>query len=46
MVQIEGGIWRLYGKYLKTGSELAGETLEEKGIVTIPFDKDKKSFAQ
>jgi hypothetical protein len=46
LVQNDESILRLYEKYLKTGSELARETLEEKGIVTIPFDKDKKSFAQ
>jgi hypothetical protein len=46
LAQNDGNILRLYEKYLKTGSELARETLEEKGIVTIPFDKDKKSFAQ
>lgn len=46
LVQNDESILRLYEKYLKTGSELARETLEEKGIVTIPFDKDKKSVAQ
>lgn len=46
LIQNDESILRLYEKYLKTGSELARETLEEKGIVTIPFDKDKKSFAQ
>lgn len=46
LVQNDESILRLYEKYLKTGSELARETLEEKGIVTIPFDKDKKSFVQ
>jgi hypothetical protein len=45
-VQNDESILRLYEKFLKTGSELARETLEEKGIVTIPFDKDKKSSAQ
>lgn len=46
LIQNDESILRLYEKYLKTGSELARETLEEKGIVTVPFDKDKKSFAQ
>ena len=46
LVQNDESILRLYEKYLKTGSELARETLEEKGIVTVPFDKDKKSVAQ
>lgn len=45
-VQNDESILRLYEKYLKTGSELARETLETKGIVTIPFDKDKKQSAQ
>lgn len=45
-VQNDESILRLYEKYLKTGSELAREMLEEKGIVTVPFDKDKKSVAQ
>lgn len=46
LIQNDESILRLYEKYLKTGSELARETLEEKGIVTVPFDKDKKSVAQ
>lgn len=45
-VQNDESILRLYEKYLKTGSELAKETLEEKGIITVPFDKEKKSVAQ
>lgn len=39
-------ILRLYNKYLRTGSELARETLLEKGIISIPFDKNKKNIAQ
>lgn len=46
LIQNNENILRLYEKYLKTGSELARETLEEKGIVPVPFDKGKKSFAQ
>ncbi len=46
LVQNDESILRLYEKYLKTGSELARQTLEEKGIITIPFDKDKKVTAQ
>lgn len=45
-IQNDESILRLYEKYLKTGSSLARETLEAKGIVTIPFDKSKKSVAQ
>ncbi len=46
LVQNDDSLLRLYEKYLKTGSSLARETLEEKGIVTIPFDKTKKPVAQ
>ncbi len=44
--QSEKNILRIYEKFLKTGSELARETLKEKGIFTIPFDKDRKTSAQ
>lgn len=46
LIQKDEDLLRLYEKYLKTGSTLARETLEAKGIVTIPFDKSKKSVAQ
>lgn len=39
-------ILRLYSRYLKTGSELARETLLEKGVLSVPFDKNKKNFEQ
>src|SRR5690606_38989701 len=41
-IQNDESLLRLYEKYLKTGSQLAKETLEAKGIVTIPFDKSKR----
>ncbi len=39
-------ILRLYSRYLKTGSELARETLLEKGVISVPFDKNKKNSQQ
>lgn len=46
LIQHEENVLRIYEKYLKTGSPLAREILEEKGIVTVPFDKSKKNSAQ
>lgn len=39
-------ILRLYDRYLKTGSELARETLLEKGIISVPYEKEKKKIQQ
>lgn len=39
-------ILRLYDRYLKTGSELARETLLEKGIISVPYEKEKKKLQQ
>ncbi len=45
-LQNNESLLRLYDRYLKTGSELARETLLEKGIISVPFEKEKKKFQQ
>jgi hypothetical protein len=45
-LQNNESLLRLYDRYLKTGSELARETLLEKGIISVPYDKEKKKFQQ
>lgn len=37
------GVLRLYDRYLRTGSELAREKLNEMGIVTMPLEQAKKT---
>lgn len=40
-VKSDQSILRLYDRYMKTGSELAREKLEEMGVLPIPFDQVK-----
>lgn len=44
MVQSDENLLRLYDNYLRTGSELAKDTLIEKGINPVP--KNTKAFSQ
>ncbi|HRO66352.1 MAG TPA: hypothetical protein PL182_02175 [Pseudobdellovibrionaceae bacterium] len=43
LVQSNESLLRLYDRYLKTGSELAREKLNEMGIVTVPLEQAKKA---
>jgi hypothetical protein len=40
-VKSDQGILRLYDRYMRTGSELAREKLEEMGVLTLPVDQVK-----
>lgn len=43
-VNSDESILRLYDRYLRTGSELAREKLNEMGVMTIPKDQFKKDL--
>lgn len=45
MVQADQNVLRLYDRYLRTGSELAREKLNELGVVTLPKEQLKLSKA-
>lgn len=45
-VHSDQGVLRLYDRYLRTGSELARERLNEMGIVTLPLEQAKKKSRQ
>ena len=45
MISNNQSLLRLYDSYLKTGSDLAKQKLDEMGIVTVPYDS-KKSYKQ
>lgn len=45
LVQADQNILRLYDRYLRTGSELAREKLNELGVVTLPKEQLKVSKA-
>ena len=44
-VQADQNVLRLYDRYLRTGSELAREKLNELGVVTLPKEQLKLSKA-
>lgn len=43
LVQTDESVLRLYDRYLRTGSTLARERLEELGVVTLPTEQVKKA---
>ncbi len=43
LVQTDESVLRLYDRYLQTGSEIARERLNELGVVTLPFEQNKKT---
>jgi hypothetical protein len=43
-VNSDESILRLYNRYLRTGSELARERLNEMGVITVPQDQFKKDL--
>lgn len=43
MIQSDQNVLRLYDRYLQTGSEIARERLIELGVMTLPFEQNKKS---
>lgn len=45
LVQADQNILRLYDRYLRTGSELAREKLQELGVVTLPKEQLKQTKA-
>jgi hypothetical protein len=45
LVQADQNVLRLYDRYLRTGSELAREKLNELGVVTVPKEQLKQSKA-
>lgn len=43
LVQTDESVLRLYDRYLRTGSELARERLNEMGVLTVPTEQAKKA---
>lgn len=43
LVQTDESVLRLYDRYLRTGSELARERLNEMGVLTLPSEQVKKA---